>query len=64
VREDGVVDYDPALRILFLAIRDEYLRGAILRFVVQEFRDDLRRMPGLSLYSQDTLRVGGYLRSS
>ena len=49
IREDGVVDYGLALRILSLATRDEYLRNAILRFVVQEFKDDLRRMLGLSL---------------
>jgi len=44
-----LVDYGLALRILSLATRDEYLKNAILRFVVQEFKDDLRRMLGLSL---------------
>jgi len=43
------VDYGLALKILALASKDEYLRNAILRFVVQEFRDDLRRVLGISL---------------
>jgi hypothetical protein len=48
IDERGVVDYGLALKILGLASRDEYLKNAILRFVVQEFRDDLRRMLGIS----------------
>jgi len=49
VKEGGLVDYGLALKILALASKDEYLKNAILRFVVQEFRDDLRRMLGISL---------------
>jgi len=49
VRDDGSVDYSLALEILAIAKGDEYLKNAILRFVVQEFRDDLRRMLGVSL---------------
>lgn len=49
VRGDGSIDYGLALRILVLASRDEYLKNAILRFVVREFRDDIRRMLGVSL---------------
>lgn len=41
VREDESVDYSLAFRIIALASRDEHLKNAILRFVVQEFRDDL-----------------------
>jgi len=48
LREDGIVDYQLALEVLALAKRDEYLRNALLRFVVQEFREDLRRMLGVS----------------
>jgi len=49
VRVDGSVDYSLALEILAIAKGDEYLKNAILRFVAQEFRDDLRRMLGISL---------------
>jgi len=49
VRENGVIDYGVALKILALASRDEYLRNAILRFVVENFREDLKKMLGISL---------------
>ncbi len=49
LRDDGGVDYGLALEVLALAKRDEYLKNAILRFVVQEFREDLRKMLGISL---------------
>ena len=49
LREDGSIDYSTALEILALAKNDEYLRQALLRFVVQEFREDLKNMLGLSL---------------
>lgn len=49
IRDDGSIDYGVALEILALAKNDEYLKQAILRFVVQEFREDLRKMLGLSL---------------
>ncbi|GBF09531.1 integrase protein [Aeropyrum pernix] len=48
VREGGVADYGLALKILGLASRDEYLKNAIPQFVVREFRDDLRKMLGIS----------------
>ena len=48
VRGDGVIDYGLALKILGIASRDEYLKNAILNFVVREFRDDLRKMLGIS----------------
>jgi len=48
VREDGVVDYGLVLRILAIAFKDEYLKNAILRFVVENFREDLRKMLGVS----------------
>ena len=49
LREDGSVDYGLALEILALATRDEYLKQAILRFTVENFRENLRRMLGLGL---------------
>jgi len=49
VRDDGSVDYSLALEILAIAKGDEYLKNAILSFVVKEFRDDLRRMLDISL---------------
>ena len=48
LRDDGAKDYSLALEILAIAKDDEYLKNAILRFVVQEFREDLKRMLGIS----------------
>ena len=48
LREDGTVDYSLALEILAVAKDDEYLKNAILKFVVQEFREDLKKMLGVS----------------
>jgi len=49
LRDDGTVDYSLALEVLAIAKDDEYLKNALLRFVVQEFREDLKRMLGASL---------------
>ena len=49
LREDGSIDYGLALEVLALAKNDEYLKQALLRFVVQEFREDLKKMFGVSL---------------
>ncbi|RLG75961.1 MAG: hypothetical protein DRO14_04095 [Thermoprotei archaeon] len=46
LRDDGTIDYSLALEILAIAKDDEYLKNAILRFVVQEFREDLKKMRG------------------
>ncbi|ADM28749.1 integrase protein [Ignisphaera aggregans DSM 17230] len=48
IREDGVVDYGLVLKILAIAAKDEYLKNAILRFVVENFREDLKKMLGIS----------------
>ncbi|MEM1831979.1 MAG: hypothetical protein QXJ97_10675, partial [Desulfurococcaceae archaeon] len=48
LKDDGTVDYGLVLEIVSMARNDECLKNAILRFVVQEFREDLRRMLGLS----------------
>jgi len=48
LRDDDTIDYSLALEILAVAKDDEYLRNAILRFVVQNFGEDLRKMLGIS----------------
>jgi intergrase/recombinase len=47
LREDGTIDYSLVLEILAFAKDDEYLKNALLRFVVQEFREDLKKMLGI-----------------
>jgi intergrase/recombinase len=47
VRGDGSIDYSLILQAVALASRDEYLKQAILRFAVEHFKEDLRRMLGL-----------------
>jgi len=49
IREDGSIDYSLILQAVALASKDEYLKQAILRFTVENFREDLRKMLGLSL---------------
>ncbi len=46
--DDGAVDYAIVLEILGVAAQDPYLRQLILRFTVENFREDLRRMLGIS----------------
>jgi len=48
LKNDGAVDYSLALEILAVAKDDGYLKNALLRFVAQEFRGDLRKMLGIS----------------
>ena len=55
LREDGTTDYSLALEILAVAKDGEYLKNALLRFVVQEFREDLKKMLGIS-FAGITLR--------
>jgi len=47
LRVDGSVDYSLILQAVALASRDEYLKQAILRFAVENFREDLKKMLGL-----------------
>jgi intergrase/recombinase len=47
VREDGSIDYPLILQAIALATRDEYLKQAILRFCVENFREDLKKMLGV-----------------
>ena len=51
IKRDGSIDYSLILQAVALASRDEYLKQAILRFAVEHFREDLRRMLGLVLGS-------------
>ncbi len=47
--DNGAIDYAIVLEILGVAARDPYLRQLILRFTVENFREDLRRILGISL---------------
>jgi intergrase/recombinase len=49
IRGDGSIDYSLILQAVALATRDEYLKQALLKFTVENFREDLRKMLGLSL---------------
>jgi len=49
IRGDGMIDYSLILQAIALATRDEYLKQALLKFTVENFREDLRKMLGLSL---------------
>jgi intergrase/recombinase len=44
IRDDGSIDYSLILQAVALASRDEYLKQAILRFTVQNFREDLKKV--------------------
>ncbi|MGB9734512.1 MAG: integrase [Conexivisphaera sp.] len=48
VREDGSIDYSVAVEAIGAAMNDEYLRNLVLRLVAERYRDDLKRMLGLS----------------
>ncbi|MCC6009848.1 MAG: hypothetical protein LM588_02485 [Fervidicoccaceae archaeon] len=49
IRGDGSIDYSLILQAIALATRDEYLKQALLKFTVENFREDLRKMLGSSL---------------
>jgi hypothetical protein len=49
IRGDGSVDYSLVLEAIALATKDEYLKQALLKFTVENFREDLRKMLSLSL---------------
>ncbi|MEM1867698.1 MAG: hypothetical protein QXY83_02525 [Thermosphaera sp.] len=51
MRDNGTIDYSLVLEILSIARNDEYLKNAILRFVIQEFKEDIRKMLGISFIS-------------
>ncbi|MEM1701537.1 MAG: integrase [Desulfurococcaceae archaeon] len=45
---DGYVDYTLALEVVKLILRDEYLKNLVLRHVVDTYREDLRKLLGMS----------------
>ena len=48
LREDGSIDYGLALEVLALASSDEYLKNALIQFVVSRFKEDVKRALGVS----------------
>jgi len=48
LRDDGTVDYGLALEIVALATDDEYLKNALIQFVVTRFKEDVRKVLGIS----------------
>jgi intergrase/recombinase len=49
IKQDGSIDYSLILQAIAIASHDEYLKQALLRFAVENFKEDLRKMLGLSL---------------
>ena len=49
IRRDGTVNYPIIIEILKEASSDEYLKQLIIRFVVENFREDLKRFMGYSV---------------
>jgi len=43
------INYSLVLQAIALATRDEYLKQALLKFTMENFREDLRKMLGTSL---------------
>jgi len=48
LKDDGTVDYGLALEVLALASSDEYLKNALIQFVVTRFKEDVKRALGIS----------------
>ena len=48
LRDDGTVDYGLALEVLALASSDEYLKNALIQFVVTRFKEDVKKALGIS----------------
>ena len=48
LRDDGTLDYGLALEVLALAANDEYLKSALIQFVISRFREDVKRALGIS----------------
>jgi len=49
IKQNGSVDYSLILQAIAIASHDEYLKQALLRFTVENFKEDLRKILGLSL---------------
>ena len=50
VRSDGVVDYSAAIEILRRSLQDPYLKSLLLKFVIEHFHGDLRKLMSISVY--------------
>jgi len=48
LRDDGTVDYGLALEVVALASSDEYLKNALIHFVVSKFKEDVKKALGIS----------------
>ena len=48
LRDDGTVDYGLALEVLALVSSDEYLKNALIQFVVSRFKEDVKKALGIS----------------
>jgi intergrase/recombinase len=48
VKDNGAIDYSLALQVLALATSDEYLKNAIIQFIVTRFKEDVRKALGIS----------------
>ena len=51
VRKDGTINYSIVMEILKLASNDEYLKQRIIRFVVDNFREEVKKAIGLFPYT-------------
>jgi intergrase/recombinase len=48
IKESGAIDYSLALHVLALATTDEYIKNAVIQFVVTRFKEDVRKALGIS----------------
>jgi intergrase/recombinase len=48
VKEGGVIDYTLAMQLISLAMNDEYLKNAIIQLVITRFKEDVRKVLGIS----------------
>jgi hypothetical protein len=48
IKDDGIVDCCLVLQLLALATRDEYIKNAVIQFIVTRFREDVRKVLGIS----------------
>ena len=51
VRSDGTINYPVVMEILRLASSDEYLKQRIIKFVVDNFREEVKKAIGLFPYT-------------
>lgn len=51
LRNDETIHYSLILEIVNMVRGNEYLKNTILRFVIQEFKEDIKKMLGISFIS-------------